>query len=68
MAARGARAAADKSRAHRTPRPRARFRPREPGRETLRAALRDQNSNVIYAISDEPLSAEEWKKQYVTGR
>jgi hypothetical protein len=21
--------------------------------------------NVIYAISDEPMSAEEWKKQYV---
>jgi hypothetical protein len=29
---------------------------------------RPQNSNVIYAISDEPMSAEEWKKQYVTGR
>jgi len=29
---------------------------------------RSQNSNVIYAISDEPMSAEEWKKQYVTGR
>jgi hypothetical protein len=26
------------------------------------------NSNVIYAISDEPMSAEEWKKQYVTDR
>ena len=26
---------------------------------------RSQNSNVIYAISDEPMSAEEWKKQYV---
>ena len=26
---------------------------------------RPQNSNVIYAISDEPMSAEEWKKQYV---
>jgi hypothetical protein len=29
---------------------------------------RPQNSNVIYAISDEPMSAEEWKKQYVTDR
>ena len=29
---------------------------------------RPQNSNVIYAISDEPMSAEEWKKQYVTRR
>jgi hypothetical protein len=29
---------------------------------------RPQNTNVIYAISDEPMSAEEWKKQYVTGR
>ena len=27
---------------------------------------RPQNSNVIYASSDEPMSAEEWKKQYVT--
>jgi phage terminase small subunit len=27
---------------------------------------RPQNSNVIYVISDEPMSAEEWKKQYVT--
>jgi hypothetical protein len=26
---------------------------------------RPQNSNVIYAISDEPMSAEEWKKQFV---
>jgi hypothetical protein len=26
---------------------------------------RPQNNNVIYAISDEPMSAEEWKKQYV---
>ena len=26
---------------------------------------RPQNTNVIYAISDEPMSAEEWKKQYV---
>ena len=26
---------------------------------------RPQNSHVIYAISDEPMSAEEWKKQYV---
>ena len=26
---------------------------------------RPQNSNVIYGISDEPMSAEEWKKQYV---
>jgi hypothetical protein len=26
---------------------------------------RPQNSNVIYAISDEPMSAEEWKRQYV---
>jgi hypothetical protein len=25
---------------------------------------RPQNSNVIYAISDEPMSAEEWKAQY----
>ena len=25
---------------------------------------RRQNSNVIYAISDEPMSAEEWKKQF----
>jgi hypothetical protein len=24
-----------------------------------------QNSNVIYAISDEPMSAEEWKRQFV---
>jgi phage terminase small subunit len=29
---------------------------------------RRQNTNVIYAISDEPMSAEEWKKQYVTDR
>jgi hypothetical protein len=29
---------------------------------------RPQNTNVIYAISDEPMSAEEWKKQYVTNR
>ena len=29
---------------------------------------RPQNTNVIYAISDEPMSAEEWKKQYVTDR
>ena len=29
---------------------------------------RPQNSNVIYAISDEPMSAEEWKKQYVMDR
>lgn len=29
---------------------------------------RPQNSNVIYAISDEPMSAEEWNKQYVTDR
>jgi DNA-binding NtrC family response regulator len=29
---------------------------------------RPQNSNVIFAISDEPMSAEEWKKQYVTDR
>jgi hypothetical protein len=28
---------------------------------------RPQNTNVIYAISDEPMSAE-WKKQYVTDR
>jgi len=27
------------------------------------ALLRPQNTNVIYAISDEPMSAEEWKKQ-----
>jgi phage terminase small subunit len=26
---------------------------------------RPQNSNVIYAISDEPMSAEEWKRQFV---
>jgi hypothetical protein len=26
---------------------------------------RPQNSNVIYGISDEPMSAEEWKKQFV---
>ena len=26
---------------------------------------RPQNSNVIYAISDKPMSAEEWKKQFV---
>ena len=26
---------------------------------------RPQNSHVIYAISDEPMSAEEWKKQFV---
>ena len=26
---------------------------------------RPQNTNVIYAISGEPMSAEEWKKQYV---
>ena len=26
---------------------------------------RPQNSNVIYAISDQPMSAEEWKKQHV---
>jgi hypothetical protein len=26
---------------------------------------RPQNTNVIYAISDEPMSAEEWKKQFV---
>jgi len=26
---------------------------------------RPQKSNVIYAISDEPMSAEEWKKQFV---
>jgi phage terminase small subunit len=26
---------------------------------------RPQNSNVIYAISDEPMTAEEWKKQFV---
>jgi len=26
---------------------------------------RPQNTNAIYAISDEPMSAEEWKKQYV---
>jgi len=26
---------------------------------------RPQNSNVIYDISDEPMSAEEWKKQFV---
>jgi hypothetical protein len=26
---------------------------------------RPQNSNVIYAISDEPMSAGEWKKQFV---
>jgi hypothetical protein len=26
---------------------------------------RPQNSNVIYGISDKPMSAEEWKKQYV---
>ena len=29
---------------------------------------RPQNTTVIYAISDEPMSAEEWKKQYVTDR
>jgi len=29
---------------------------------------RPQNTNVIYAISDEPMSAEEWKKQYVRDR
>ena len=29
---------------------------------------RAQNTNVHYAISDEPMSAEEWKKQYVTDR
>src|SRR5437660_1169612 len=29
---------------------------------------RPQNTNVIYAISNEPMSAEEWKKQYVTDR
>ena len=29
---------------------------------------RPQNRNVIYAISGEPMSAEEWKKQYVTDR
>jgi hypothetical protein len=28
---------------------------------------RPQNSNVIYAISGEPISAEEWKKQFVRG-
>jgi len=27
---------------------------------------RAQNTKVHYAISDEPMSAEEWKKQYVT--
>jgi phage terminase small subunit len=27
-------------------------------------AERPQNSNVIYAISDEPMSAEQWKKQF----
>ena len=26
---------------------------------------RPQNSNVIYGISDKPMTAEEWKKQYV---
>jgi hypothetical protein len=26
---------------------------------------RPQNGNVIYGISDEPMSAEEWKKQFV---
>jgi hypothetical protein len=26
---------------------------------------RPQNTNAVYAISDEPMSAEEWKKQYV---
>jgi phage terminase small subunit len=29
---------------------------------------RPQNTKVMYAISDEPMSAEEWKKQYVTDR
>ena len=29
---------------------------------------RRQNSNVIYAISDEPMSAEKWKKQFVKGQ
>ena len=29
---------------------------------------RPQNSNVIYAISDEPMSAEEWKKQFAKGQ
>jgi hypothetical protein len=29
---------------------------------------RPQNTNAVYAISDEPMSAEEWKKQYVTDR
>ena len=44
-----------------------------PSREHRAADLRifdkrPQNTNVIYAISDQPMSAEEWKKQYVTGR
>jgi phage terminase small subunit len=27
---------------------------------------RTQKTNVVYAISDEPMSADEWKKRYVT--
>jgi hypothetical protein len=28
--------------------------------------MRTQKTNVVYAISDGPMSADEWKKRYVT--
>jgi len=39
-----------------------------PGKRLGMFDERPQNTNVIYAISDEPMSAEEWKKQYVMDR